>query len=478
MAKSNIPMRSIGRTGLNRWGGYVYEEFITNLRWPNAGKVYQEMSDNDPVVGAVLYLAEMMIRKTKWTVEPASEKAKDVKAAEFLESCIYDMDVSWEDTICEIISMMTYGFSFHEVIYKLRRGPMENQSMYRSKFKDGKVGWKGFPIRSQNTLHEWEFEEETGDIVAFWQMAPPYYKIVRIPLERGLLFRTRVSRDNPEGKSLLRNAYRPWYFKKRIEEIEGIGIERDLAGFPVLKAPEGLDIWNDADPNMVSLLADAMTLVQNIRRDSEEGLVLPFGWDLSLLSTGSSRQFDTNAIINRYDNRIAIVLLSDIILIGNDKTGSFALADTKKSLLASALFSQLLNIANIINKYQVPKLMYYNNFTNLTDYPKLVPGTIETPTISEIAILLRAMGLDITKDIKLFNFVRKVASMPILTQKDYDSIYKELLENQQALEEAKLEAEKVKATNDSKPDTNNADFKAEDKINNQLDQEDMRYTGQ
>ena len=33
----------------------------------------------------------------------------------------------------------------------------------------------------------------------------------------------------------------------------------------------------------------------------------------NVIFASSARQFDTNAIINRYDNRIAITMLSDII---------------------------------------------------------------------------------------------------------------------------------------------------------------------
>ena len=31
---------------------------------------------------------------------------------------------------------------------------------------------------------------------------------------QALLFRTKSRKDNPEGRSILRNAYRPWYFKE------------------------------------------------------------------------------------------------------------------------------------------------------------------------------------------------------------------------------------------------------------------------
>jgi hypothetical protein len=320
------------------------------------------------------------------------------------------------------------------------------------------------PIRAQRSLHEWVFADD-GDIKAFVQLAEPDFKMVTIPLSKGLLFRTRVSRDNPEGKSLLRNAYRPWYFKKRIEEIEGIGIERDLAGLPVLTAPDGMDLWNEADERMVALKANAEQLVQSVRRDQEEGILLPNGWDLKLLATGSARQFDTNAIINRYDNRIAITTLSDIILMGGDKTGSFAMAETKQSMLATALESQLSNIAGVFNKYAAPKLFKINGMKGRA---KIVQGEIETPTLKEIALLLRAMGIDMTNDMELMNYLRKVASIPQMDEATFKESY------QAPAKDAANAANAANAKNNQKNDNSQVD----DTAQNDLEQNDLAYVDQ
>ena len=419
----NINYKQLGVSGLKRYGPYVYEEFLPALRWPKAGKIYQEMADNDAVIGAVLYLAEMLIRGVEWKVQPCGKSEADKEAAKFLESCMHDMDMSWANTICEILSMLTYGFSFHEIVYKVRRGPEERNPKYRSKYTDGRIGWRRLPIRAQTSLHEWEFDEE-GDVVAFIQSCEPNFNLVRIPMSKGLLFRTRISKDNPEGKSLLRNAYRSWFFKKHFEEIEGIGIERDLAGFPVLIAPEGMDLWNDEAPEMVKLKGNAEQLVASIRRDAEEGVLLPYGWDLKLLTSGSSRQIDIGATIERYDNRIATTLLSDIILLGN-KSGSYALAETKQSLLSSALQSQLSNIADVFNAKAVPDLFRANNFEGLTDFPKIVPSNIQTPTLSELALMLRAMNLNIAGDKQLLDYLRHILSMPDLDDETFADVYKE-----------------------------------------------------
>jgi hypothetical protein len=454
-----VNYKQLGTSGLRRYGGYVYDEFLPQLRWPYAGNVYQEMADNDPVIGAVFYLAEMLIRKVEWTTEPATDSAEDKEAAEFLKTCMEDMDTSWEDAMSEIISMMTYGFSFHEIVYKVRRGPDELNGKYRSDYTDGRIGWRRIPIRAQRSLHEWVFAED-GDIKGFVQLAEPDYKVTTIPLSKGLLFRTRVSRDNPEGKSLLRNAYRPWYFKKRIEEIEGIGIERDLAGLPVLTAPEGMDLWNDQDERMVALKANAEALVQSVRRDTEEGLLLPHGWEMKLLATGSARQFDTNAIINRYDNRIAITMLSDLILMGSDKTGSFAMAESKQSMLSTALESQLSNIAGVFNKYAVPKLFKLNGMTGKA---KIVQGEVETPSLKELALILRAMNVDISKDKELMNYLRKISSLPQMSDETFEEVYKEQSEK----------AEKQLVGPGGQPLPND-----DDTTDNDLEQNDLAYVDQ
>jgi len=418
--KQGVPsLAELGGTGLRAWSGEVYEEFLNNLRYPQAAKVYQEMADNDPVIGAVLYMSEQMIRNTSWSVEPASDSPLDKEIAEFVESCMDDMDMSWNDTITEILSYLEYGWSFHEIVYKRRKGifaPKKSRSVHN----DGKIGWRRLPIRSQHSFWKWILDEKNGDIKGFVQKPAPTYREVTIPMSKGLLFRTRVARNNPEGKSLLRNAYRPWYFKKNIEEIEGIGIERDLAGLPVIQPPEGIDVFGK-DVKAKQYLAAAKDIVKAIRRDKNEGVVLPAGWKLTLMSTGGARQFDTNGIINRYDQRIAMTLLSDLVMMGADKVGSFALADVKKSLLASALEAQAKNIADVFNKHAIPQLVKIN-FTGFTGFPKMVPGEIETPDIREIGLFFRNVGFDIKSDIKLYNYLLQIIGGPQVDEEAFDKI--------------------------------------------------------
>ena len=290
--------KEIGRIGQRRYGGVIYEEFLPELRGKRGIEVYREMSENDDVVGAILFAIEMLIKQTNWNVQLGGASAKDREAAEFVESCMNDMQDTWIDTISEIISFITYGWSFHEIVYKRRMGSSRNPQI-KSKYNDGLIGWQKLPIRGQETLYQWEYDNE-DNLLGMTQMPPPSFGTYTIPIDKALLFRTKSRKNNPEGRSILRNSYRSWYFKKRIQEIEGIGIERDLAGLPVMYLPQDYDeVWDDTNPVSIAKRRPFESMVQNIRRDEMEGVVLPEGFKLELLSSGGTRQFETNAIINR-----------------------------------------------------------------------------------------------------------------------------------------------------------------------------------
>jgi len=404
----------IGSSGLQRYGGTIFEDFLSNLRMPDCLKVYKEMGWNDATIGAVLFLFEELARRADWRVQKGGDKLVDKKAADFVKECKDDMEHPFSSYITEMLSKFTYGWAIHETVYKIRRGHGRDPR-YNSKYNDGKIGWRTIPGRSQDSWSDWKFNDRTGELDYFEQLVPSTGEIIQIPMSKCLHFRTRTDRDNPEGRSLLRIAYRSWFFKRHIEEIEAIGIERELAGLPKLVTPEGVDIWNANNAQAVTARAEAEKIVSNVRMDKNHGLVLPFGWDFELVSTGGRRQIDTNEVLNRYDQRIAGSMLADIIMLGADRVGSFALADVKKSLLAAALEAQVQEIADVFNKHAIPRLLDINGFKGLTDYPKLVVGEIEAPDINNTAdflLKLQKLGLNVFPDEKLEKYLSSVAGFP------------------------------------------------------------------
>jgi len=124
--RQEIAVSELGSTGLRRTDGNVFEERLPELTTRRGQKVFREMSDNDPTVGAMLYAIQMWIRQVTWSVEAASTSPEHEKDAEFLSSALDDMSMTWGDTITEIISMLPFGWSYHEIVYKRRLGPKED----------------------------------------------------------------------------------------------------------------------------------------------------------------------------------------------------------------------------------------------------------------------------------------------------------------------------------------------------------------
>ena len=422
----------IGVSGLTRFGGQVHEEFLRELQGPRGMKILKEMSTNDAVIGGILFAFEYLARQVTWRMAPASEDPKDKGRAEFVWGALNDMSFSFTETLAEIFSMLAFGWSWFEIVFKRRQGSSTDPAR-RSKFDDNKIGWRKWSIRSQDSLWQWLFDED-GGIQAMVQVAAPDFKQRTIPIGKSLLFRTTTHKNNPEGFSMLRRAYRSWFFKKRIEEIEGIGIERDLAGLPQIIPPDGYDLFNANDPGAKAMLNRAERLVRNIRRDEQEGVVLPHGWELKLLGTGGRRQFDTNAIIGRYDSRIAMSVMADFILLGHEKVGSFALADSKTHLFAVALGSFLDTIAEVINAHAIPQLLRLNG-ENVAFPPELVHGDVEDAdlvAVGDFITKLTQAGFNLV-DAPMEDHLRQLANFPEKPEEDEDEIARRI-EEEGALE--------------------------------------------
>lgn len=417
--------KEIGRIGQLRYGihgneSIFMEEFLPELQGDRAVQTYTEMLDNDATIGGVWFAIEMLMRNTDFQIEPGGDSAIDKEAADFIESCMYDMEETWPEFLSECLSFLPYGWSYHEICYKRRMGKTNNP-LTRSKYSDGLVGWRKLPIRAQDTLVGWEYKPQSDDLIGMTQQPSPDYVKVTIPLEKALHFKTRSRKNNPEGRSIFRNAYRAWYIKKRLEEIESYGMERDLAGFPVLYAPAGINIFDPDDEEMVRLLSYAQSLVSGIRRDAMEGIVLQGGtpelpgWKLELLASSGKRQFDTNAIIERWDKRIATTVLADFIMLGQQQVGSFALADSKTKIFALAIGAYLEVICEVFNNQAIPRLIDMNDkFKGITDYPVMTHGDIEDVDLTQLCTYIEKLvgvGL-LTPDEELEKMLRRAGNLP------------------------------------------------------------------
>lgn len=409
----------LGSTGLRRMMGYITEEYLPELAGRQGLEVYRRMQ-SDPVVGGLLYGIECLIRQVPWKVQAVDESPAATEAQAFVESLADDMSHSWSDMMGEVATMLPYGFAPLELVVKQRRGPTETDPRYRSQHTDNKYGVRKLALRAQHTIDAWDFDE-LGEVLGFHQYR--FYEAlpaVYVPLDRVLLFRTKAISGNPQGHSILRSAYAPWWRRQRLEEIEAIGIERDLAGLPVYMCPA--EQMDDKTPEGAKRHQDALRLVSSVKRNAQEGIVIPSNrdekghlyYEFKLLNSGGTRAINIDATIQRYDARILMSCLADFMMLGQGSTGSWALSTDKTELFSIALNVFLQSIADTLNRGLLPKLWALNGMDPAV-MPKWSPGEIEPPDLAALGSFISSLttaGATLFPDDRLEDHLRSQAGLP------------------------------------------------------------------
>lgn len=422
-----ISAPEIGSTGLQHYSGYVTEEFLPELRGAVGMRRFREMYENSAILGAAFQAIEKLFRQFHYEWEPADLGNKQAhEIAEFFTRSLDDLDIPFADVIESNQSTFTFGWQIKERRLKRRVGLVLDaqgaiDASRSSKYADGLVSWARFAERAQESsagYNPWEISDDGSKIIS-WTQIDMKGQRRRIPMEKCLHFRTTRVKNNPEGRSLLRNAWFSWHFFKRISESEAIGISRDLTGIAVADVPAD---WfaTDAPEWQKALLASIRQTIVTVSRGENEGLVWPLAYDnqqrtsdIRLLNSGGKRQFDTGAIIERYERRMAMVFLADLLLMGHESTGSFALSDNKKNLLEVAIEG---HAANLLGEYQrdAPLIMRMNGWP-LELTPKLkakTRTTLELGPLGDFVSKITAAGFRWNDDKEIDQFLRESAGLP------------------------------------------------------------------
>lgn len=449
-----------GSYGLRQYSGWVREEFLRDLVGREAARVYREMSDNNPTIGSIIFTIKQAIRKVEWRVEVPEKfrdepKTKVSKAAvasaqaeaEFVESLMEDMSHTWEDFVSEALSMLIYGFSAHEIVYKRRLGdrphsrpgPKPSKNMAASKFNDGRIGWRRLPVRGQDTIIKWFFDEN-GQTQGLTQQ-PWVGSMIDIPIEKLLLFRPESHKNNPEGRSALRTAYRSYFFTKRLEEQEAIMMER-FNGFPVLYVPSDMIAAGQAtdgagkiaNPAAYASLQQYKKILTNIRVDEQMGALFPSDtyidpttgkpsnvrmYELQLLTPGAGGGaarggMDSNKIIERYKLDMMMTVLADFIQMGHEVRGTNNLAGTKVDMFYAAIQGWVKSISSVLNRYGLQRIWEMNRLDPEL-MPEIVPDLplrVDLDGLGAFIANLAASGMPLFPDEELQNFLREAGGMP------------------------------------------------------------------
>lgn len=426
----------LGSTGLRSYGGVVREEFLRQLTGRQGALAYREMLDNDPSVGGLIASIGGVMRKVEWRTEAVDDSDQAREAAEFADSLRQDMSATWEDFVVEALSMLPFGFSAHEVVYKRREGYQRpGGKKPTSRYTDGLVGIKNLPIRAQETVVKW-FLGRNGDVLGMRQQ--PYVgPTVDIPVEKLLLFRPSRHKNNPEGRSVLRNAYVPYTYVKRLQESEAILFSR-MSGLPVMEVPNQLlEAAGNGDPRAISALNAYKKIVTNVRIDEQMGMIVPsdvyqgsngptsnqmFKFRLEAPS-GAKSAVDVNPVIQRYKTDMLYSVLADFLAMGHTTKGAQNLAETKVDVFMQMIEGWLNSIGAVLNRHLLPRVWALNGF-DMALMPKYVPDLAQRLDLDALGNFIQRCalaGMPLFPDAPLEGYLRETAGLPdVVKGEDHD----------------------------------------------------------
>lgn len=388
--------------------GLRADEFLADLRGERGIRRLREMSENDPIAGAILSAMDLMVRSTPWRVEGGSTQANDL-----VDYCLNNLeDTTFEMFLSDVLSFLPYGFSVFEIV---ARRPSED--------RQGRVTLKALAPRAQWTINNFD-TDRTGKVRGVWQLAATGSAF--IPYSKLLHFRTASHQNDPAGVSVLRSAYSSWYYARRIQEIEAVAIERELNGLPVFRIPSEY-LSADATAEQRAFATKIGQIGRDVKRNEQGYIVLPSDLyedadgkltsekmvDFELVASKGTRDINTGETIIRYQQDMARSALADFVLLGTNDRGSFALSKSKADLFLKALEGYLDAIASVLNRKLVPKLLAWNGLS-MEDAPKVVHGRVAPVDLTELGnYIARAAGVGINlTDEASEDYIRTAAGLP------------------------------------------------------------------
>ena len=422
------PDMEIGTTGLAQFSGLIFQEPLIELRGREGYKRYDEMRRNSPIVSALLLSFKNPIRSTSWTF--SSEKDNDPRL-DILNQAIDNMQRTLGDHIFEALSMLEFGYSVFEPLYEQKKGVWL---------------WRDFSPRNQYTILRWLYREvpvnpadpnsiKMQKLVGLQQLAPPKFRMTSIPIERLVVYKLRAELDNPEGTSILRPAWIPYFYVKHFQQIEAIALERLGPGFPVIHLPPGAT----TDNNDSSDYGKAAKMVRNIRNDQQAGAVLPDLWTLDLLHS-DAKMPDYNAAISRHTKDILTAALAQFLMLGQQGIGSLALSKDQTDFFTMSVNATADILAETFTHDMIPPLMALNGYDAEGLMLEHTPAQGET-SVTVMADFLQKAGsfIHLTPDDEVW--IRQLAGMPEKSVEEIQTIW----DDEQAQQEvaAKALAEKM-----------------------------------
>lgn len=422
-----------GAVGTPLFSGTISVEFNSDLDGQNGITIFDKMRKGDATVGAILEAIKAPLASAKHFIQPADKSQKAKEIADFVSEAMFQR-IDYDEFFDESLTCYDFGFSLFEKIFTID--------------EKGRVWWKRFAPRVQTSIYEWKMLSSPqwvdGHPSGITQQLPgktddideskSEYTRPEIPWNKLLHFANKKEGNNFAGVSLLRNAYKHWFYKDVLYNIQGISAERFGVGLPIATHKSGLS--QEAKNNLEELLSNIRANEQAFAR-LEDGITLDI-----LVPKGDPKANAIKEAIDHHDRKMYDSILAGFLNLTTGEGGSNALSKDQSSFYLRAQRKRA-DLYKSKMKAHIKELVDYNYLDAEGLYP-----TLEIENIGEISLDEQINAIATAKNAGLITIttedevmIREVIGLPSRTADEIEESKAE------AEEEARIKGEKAAKEN-------------------------------
>lgn len=323
-----------------------------------AARIYDQMVVNDATVDVSLRVAKTPVLGAFFYIQPYDDDPDNLDIAEFANDNLFDgTSQPFLLILEEILRFFDYGFTLLEPVWEMREWSPTRPNANRRKY----TMLKKLGARHAPTIGDINYDDH-GEVVSVIQnavRANNSTEKVLIPIEKLIPFSFNKTGGNIEGRSILRTAYKHWYYKDNLYKIDAIQKERHAIGVPRATLAPG---YTDND------VATAWKLVTNLRTNENSGIVQPPSIVVDFAKM-EGHVVDVIASIEHHEARIMLNVFAEFMLLGLQGAGGRSTAGAQVDIYQK-VYRYLANmICDQFNLHLIPKIVGYNYDTD--EFPKM-----------------------------------------------------------------------------------------------------------
>lgn len=365
-SSDGVSISELGYASPSPWTSWFREERVPELRDKIGLRTYYDMKRADGTVRGALRLFKTPILAARWFIEPASDSAIDKNIAEFIQKNLFDeLSVPWSRVVEDALLMCEYGFMPFELVYKQDAGKIKLQKLaprhpmdVMEWLWDLNGGVNGIIMEPTMFGHSnYNIPPPPGSISSRGTFAGDSNmdgtfqgvnydtSYTFIPVEKLVIFVLEEEAGDLRGISILRSAYKHYFYKDTLYKIDAIQKERHGIGIPIIKLPPG---FSPAD----KALADE--LGRNLRTNERAHIVVPSNWEISFAKL-EGQPVDCLTSIEHHDMKIKSNVLAPFMDAANTGSGTEIFDVFYKSVRYVAN-----TMCDTFNHFVIPKLVQMN----------------------------------------------------------------------------------------------------------------------